>query len=44
MHVRMLAWLDLGCTRGTAVSKVKGTLVEGGIFSPCQQRDHLGEE
>ena len=29
---------------GIAVSKKKGTLVEEGIFGPCQRRDHLGKE
>ena len=43
-HVRMLAWLGPDRTRGAAVSKGKGALAEGGIFSSCQRRDHFGEE
>ena len=40
----MLAWLGPDRTRGAAVSKGKGALAEGGIFSSCQRRDHFGEE
>lgn len=43
-HVKMLVWLDLDCTHEAVVSKGKGKLAEGGIFSSCQQRDHFGEE
>ena len=41
--MRILAWLDPSRTHETVVSKGKGTLAEGGIFSPCQRRDHLGK-
>ena len=40
----MLAWLDLGRTRGKAMSGGKGTLVEERTFGSCQRHDHLGEE
>ena len=36
----MLVWLDPSRTRGIAMSKRSGMLVEEGIFGSCQRRDH----
>ena len=42
-HVRVLAWLDPGHTRGTAISKGKGMLVEGGSLVCANDMTILGK-
>ena len=40
----MLTWQDLDSTHGMVMSKEKERWLGEGIFSSCQQRDHIWEE